>query len=181
MQDLKSIKSDCTDVFVCINPLTSIPTMYIANGGYQPRLWACREEQNWTLAVPIMTIHKSLNSNKKTHDNEYSAYSFVCLQWICISLLVTELKNACSVPSLNNVCVARKLNNIWTAWTLTSIFFCVRGVNAAGVMTSLSRALGAPSTGKDGTLLELTRDVSFPRRSRYLCGWGSSATCTAVI
>lgn len=30
MQDLKSIKSDCTDVFVSANPLTSIPMMYIA-------------------------------------------------------------------------------------------------------------------------------------------------------
>lgn len=125
MQDLKSIKSDCTDVFVSVNPLTSIPTMYIANDGYQPRLRARRQEQNWTLAVSIMTIHKNPNSNKETRDNEYSTYSFARSQWIRINLLVTELKNACSVPSLNNVCVARESNNIRTAWTLTSIFLCV--------------------------------------------------------
>lgn len=139
MQDLKSIKSDCTDVFVSANPLTSIPTMYIANDGYQPRLWARREEENWTLAVSITTIHKNPNSNKETRDNEYSTYSFVCSQWICISLLVTELKNARSVPRSNNVRVARELNNIWTARTLTSIFLCVLLVMFEVWMSRVSR------------------------------------------
>lgn len=139
MQDLKSIKSDCTDVFVSANPLTSIPTMYIANDGYQPRLWARREEENWTLAVSITTIHKNPNSNKETRDNEYSTYSFLCSQWICISLLVTELKNARSVPRSNNVRVARELNNIWTARTLTSIFLCVLLVIFEVWMSRVSR------------------------------------------
>lgn len=76
MQDLKSIKSDSTDVFVSVNPLTSIPTMYIANDGYQPRLWARREEENWTFAVSITTIHKNPNSNKETSDNEYGHVFF---------------------------------------------------------------------------------------------------------